>query len=297
MGSSPVIIFTTTTIIAVVLTAALISQYQRETTSVEDKYTNRSSAEIDATYHQSYLDPNLITEDSFYDDNIIGSSEVAGSPIATQASSNPNDFDEDGLPNATDPDPRNPDTDGDGLIDGQDPAPTDPVIGQTAPPPAPPIDQTKPAGELEIHNFYTNVRDLNRGQIQWSSYTEAKPGDRLAFIVYAELINTSSNIDYEATIVDQLQLARLKYDNSSATIEINGGQPQTLAGNGWMNGYTVKVPAGQTKIVEIRFNAIATLNTPDQIIVATNFAFVTTTSDNKKTDTAFVTIDSYPLTK
>lgn len=295
MGS-PVFVFITTTIVAVILTATMISQYQRETTSIEDKYTNRSSAEIDATYHQSYLNSGLITEDGFYSDNIINDDEVSGSPINTQAGSNPNDFDEDGIPNATDPDPYNPDTDGDGLADGQDPAPVDPTVGQTATPiPTPPVD-TKKVGELKVGDFYTNVRNLGRGATQWATHTESRPGDQIAFIIYAELTNTSDYVTYEAIITDRLQSTHLEY-SGSATVEINHSLPQTLAGDSWMNGYTIKVPAGQTKIVEIRFTATAELDQPNQVVVDTNFAWVDTDSNNdRKTDVAFVTIDSYPLT-
>jgi hypothetical protein len=293
MGS-PVFIFVTTTFVAVILTASLISSYQRETTSVEDKYTNRSSAEIDATYHQSYLDIGLINQDGFYNDNIVGDKEVEGSPIATQASNNPTDFDEDGIPNATDPDPRNPDSDGDGLIDGKDPAPADPTAGKTDTPPTPPEPgPVAQAGELKIGEFYTNVRNLSRGATHWESYTQAKPGDQLAFIIYAELTNTSSYAEYEATITDQLQATHLKY-TGSATIEINNGDAQALGGEGWMNGYTIKVPAGQTKLVTIRFNATADLKTLNQVVVSTNFAWVLTETNDKKTDVAFVTINSYP---
>ena len=294
MGS-PVFIFSTTTLVAVILTALLISQYQRETTSIEDKYTNRSGTEIDATYHQTYLSDGMITEDGFYDDNVIGDNEVEGAPIATQASNDPNDLDGDGLPNATDPDPRSPDSDGDGSVDSQDPEPTDPTVGKTATPPLPPTPgEVAQAGRLEVGEFYTNVRNLSRGATRWDTHTTSKPGDQLAFIVYAELVNTSSYLEYEATIGDKLQSAHLKYAGS-ATVEINHGLPQTITGDSWMAGYTIKVPAGQTKTVEIRFDATADLKTPNQVLVATNFAWVTTTSRDKKTDVAFVTIDSYPV--
>ncbi|MBN2585061.1 hypothetical protein JXA59_00205 [Patescibacteria group bacterium] len=293
MGS-PVFIFATTAMVAVILTAALISQYQRETTSIEDKYTNRSAAEIDSTYHQSYLDDNLIIEDGFYDDNIIKDSEVYGSGIATQASSNPSDFDEDGIPNATDSDPRNPDSDGDGLIDGRDPNPTDPTLGKTETPPLPP--QPGPvvqSGELKIGTFYTNVRNLSRGATRWATHTESKPGDQLAFIIHAELTNTSSMTAYEAKIFDRLESKYLK-PGGTATVEINGGLSQTLPSTSWMSGYTITVPAGQTKIVEIRFNATAELRTTNQIVVATNYAWaLDVISKNKKSDIAFVTINSY----
>ncbi|OGB85166.1 hypothetical protein A2994_03340 [candidate division Kazan bacterium RIFCSPLOWO2_01_FULL_48_13] len=295
MGS-PVFIFVTTTMVAVILTASLISQYQRETTSIEDKYTNRSAAEIDDTYHQSYLDSGLITEDGFYDDNVISDDEVSGSPLNTQAGADPNDWDEDGIPNATDPDPRNPDTDGDGSVDGRDPAPTDPATGKTDTPPAPPAPgPVEQVGELAINDFYTNVRNLSRGATQWVTHTKAQPGDQLAFIVYAELTNTSDRFTYEARIFDRLESAYLKY-GGSATVTINNGTPQTLAGSGWMNGYPVTVPAQQTATVEIYFKATASLITINQVVVPTNFAWVTTTTKNQKTDAAFVTINSYPIT-
>jgi hypothetical protein len=80
----------------------------------------------------------------------------------------------------------------------------------------------------------------------------------------------------------------------SATVEINNGDPEALSGDGWMDGYIIKVPAGQTKLVDIRFNTTANLPTLNQVVVDTNFAWVTTTSNDKETDVAFVTIDSYP---
>jgi uncharacterized repeat protein (TIGR01451 family) len=275
------------TIIVPAIIAGIVSQYQRETTSIEDKYTRRSSAEIDETYHQSYL-TNLISDDATYSDEVVTAGEVTGPTIKLSVG---NDRDGDGIPDSEEltTQPDNPDSDGDGTIDSQDPAPNDPTIGKTAPPPPlPPAGPTVEAGELKINELYKNVRNLSRGATQWVNHTTARPGETLAFLIYLVLENTGNTGEYEATISDFID------DNlrhiSSGTISINNQTPDSLAGSSWMNGYVVKVPAGQTKIIEIRFSAIAELHRSETIILSNNIVKVVT-PQNTATDNAFVSIN------
>jgi hypothetical protein len=278
------------TIVVPAIVAGIIGQYQRETTSIEEKYNRRSAVEIDETYHQSYL-TNLITDDDTYNDEIVKNNEVSGGPINLAGGST--DRDEDGLPNSTDPQPNNPDTDGDGTIDGQDPAPTNPGIGTpVTPAPTLPTGDTELVGELEIKNMYKNVRNLNQGATRWVNYTDAKPGDQLAFLIHFELINTSKT-NQQAILSDFLN-QYLRYAGS-ASVSINN-QTQTITGESWMNGYIIEVPAGLTKVVEIRFNATAYLGQTNMIVLATNIARVTT-QKNRAKDDAFVSINSYPVTQ
>lgn len=153
-------------IIATIIVAAstmgtIKYHYQRETTDIEEKYTNREAAEIDRLYHISYLQipaDDLGPADDFaltikedgsgYSDNIKTTSTGMGPNTDIYAGSN-GDWDDDGLINnaigqevvtgengtiaITEGD--NPDTDGDGIIDSQDPAPLDPTIGGAIIPP------------------------------------------------------------------------------------------------------------------------------------------------------------------
>ena len=276
------------TIIVPAIIAGIISQYQRETTSIEDKYTGRSSAEIDETYHQSYL-TDLIPDDATYGDEIVTASEVTGPTIKLSVG---NDRDGDGIPDneelTTQPD--NPDSDGDGIIDSQDPAPNDPTIGKTAPvPPPPPVGPVAESGELKINTLYKNVRNLSRGATQWVNHTTAQPGDTLTFLIYLVLENTGGTTSYQAVIYDFLD-DNLRYIGSG-TVSTNNQTPESLAGSSWMNGYTVTVPPGQTKIIEIHFNAVAELHGSRTIVLSNNIVKVDT-PQNTATDNAFVSINS-----
>lgn len=276
------------TIIVPAIVAGIISQYQRETTSIEDKYTHRSSAEIDETYHQSYL-TDLIPDDATYNDEIITAGEVTGPTIKLSVG---NDRDGDGIPDSEEltTQPDNPDSDGDGIIDSQDPAPNDPTIGKTAPPPPlPPAGPTVEAGKLKINTLYKNVRNLSRGATQWVNHTTARPGETLAFLIYLVLENTGNAGEYKATISDFLD-DNLRYIGSG-TISINNQTPESLTGSSWMSGYTIEVPAGQTKIVEIRFSATAELHGSRTIVLSNNIVKVDT-PQNTATDNAFVSINS-----
>jgi len=309
----PIIIVITSTIVGAIIIASVIYHYQRETTSIEDKYTDRSSAEIDDTYHQSYLDSTLITEDGYYSDSLIGSSEVyhtyygPGGDLDDdgltnaqeyQYGTNPNNPDSDGdgisdldeINNGTDP--RSPDTDGDGTIDSQDPEPTNPDIGGTTSPPSPPLPPLPDTGQLVIRDFYKNVRNISQGDTEWSNYIDAKPNDILRFFIYIDLENTSS-VSETATLYDILEEPELEYNDSLQIIINDIEQPYSeLLEYTWRDGYHITVAPNTTKTYEIYFRSITRLDQPNRITAATNIAKLVT---NYRTvlDVAFIGINSF----
>lgn len=283
MKFSPVATLITTSIVGAAIIASVIYHYQRETTSIEDKYLNRPGAEIDATYYQSYLDSSLITEDDYYSDNLVEDSEVYGSRLSLHASAD-DDWDGDGWPNdkeneeGTEPD--NPDTDGDGIVDSQDTDPTNPEIGGTAPPPPQPPRPPADTGRLIIKEFYKNTRNIGRGETRWTHYTTASPGDTMAFLIYINLENSSSSTK-TATLYDFMS-----HHLSYAGHAILNGSSSSLAGESWLNGLDLSISGNTTKEFEISFWATAR----DTGIASNTARLVTPRTSG--TDTAFVNITS-----
>ncbi len=309
----PIIIVITSTVVGAIIIASVVYHYQRETTSIEDKYTNRSSAEIDDTYHQSYLDSTLIIEDAYYSNNLVGSSEVyhayygLGGDLDNdgltnaqeyQYGTNPNksDSDDDGISDKDEindgTDPRSPDTDGDGVIDSQDTEPNNPNIGGTSPPAILPPPADPETGRLIVRDFYKNVRNISQGDTEWSNYIDTKPNDILRFFIYIELENTSS-ISETATLYDILEEPELEYDDSLQIIINDIEQPYSyLLEYTWRDGYNITVAPNTTKTYEIYFRSIAISDQPNRITAATNIAKLVTNYETVL-DIAFVGINSF----
>jgi len=266
--------------ITLVVTAAFIASmtvhFQRETTSIEEKYSDRSSEETDQLYHTSYLQvPGddfalTITEDDTYSDNI---KDKAVQALNNLLHAGPvNDWDDDGLTNneeesiGTQPD--NPDTDGDGIIDSQDPAPLDPTIGGAiVPPPETIID----VGDISITNFYkaacnpnlpSNTCDKDNNEDWQIDQIDGNINQGLEFKIHIELENTS-NVRAYINLFDLLPKELLYfYYPGSAEIQINSGPLQELNDHqdNWLEGLyppplQLTVASKQRKIYNIWFNA------------------------------------------
>ncbi|OGB74277.1 hypothetical protein A2V68_00740 [candidate division Kazan bacterium RBG_13_50_9] len=109
---SPVAVLIIASIFTVAAMASIIYFYQRETTSIEDKYLNRSSSEeVDALYHSSYYGPGfdendpstfpesgLVTEDDYYSDNLTSGSDVLTQGVVIEESAKKVCGDEQGNP-------------------------------------------------------------------------------------------------------------------------------------------------------------------------------------------------------
>lgn len=121
-----------TVIVAASTMGTIKYHYQRETTDIEEKYTNREATEIDELYHKTYYptDDNFALSingnDGTYNDNIAPASAMGPN---NDLYIGPTDFDNDGLTDREETklgtNPYKSDTDGDGVDDSHDPAPLD----------------------------------------------------------------------------------------------------------------------------------------------------------------------------
>ncbi len=288
----PTPFFTAITLLGgMILVASTISHYQRETTSIEQKYSYRSADEIDATYNDPLA---KISNSISYNDNVTPhSTGIIGLFLA-------DDQDHDGLTDSDETNtyktnPQNPDTDGDGTSDGIDIDPLDPTIDGVTLPPAPvilppPIVQYD---QLFINSLQKKVKNLGNPTEDWSLVTNAKFGDSVAFKIDAELTNPSSTETFSATLSDQLG-KNLKYTEKSGYIKIGQGTPQQLPDN-WLAGHTVaitpEISLQKLVLVEITFQALIVDNSTDRYRITINRAWVKTLSDLKNAS-AFINITS-----
>ena len=267
MKFSPIVVAVTSSIVGAIIIASVVYHYQRETTSIEDKYTHRSGVEIDDTYHQSYLsDPSLVTEDGYYSDDIINNNETYGPEIPLYAGSE-DDRDGDGWSNdkeeneeGTQPD--NPDTDGDGVIDSQDPYPNDPAKGGAGSP----GDDEDGQPALAINQFYKHVCnnadelcDPNQGKDDWKQFVYAEPGDLISFFIYIQLNTSDLTSNYAATLTDFFG-SNLEYRNN-AMLRINNEELIALDDFQYPNGEWYKslplfIGTEDIMIYEIYFETI-----------------------------------------
>lgn len=266
MKFSPIVVAITSSIVGASIIASVIYHYQRETTSIEDKYAHRSGAEVDDTYHQSYLsDPPLVTEDGYYDNNVINDNETYGPEIPLHAGLE-DDWDGDGWSNdkeneeGTQPD--NPDTDGDGIIDSQDPYPNDPTKGGVGSPGD--GEDVQPA--LVVNKFYKHVCnntdelcDPNQDKDDWEQFVYAEPGDLISFYIYIQLNTSDLTNNCTATLTDFFG-SNLEYYNN-AMLRINNGEPIVLddfqyPSGEWYNNLPLFIGPDNVMTYEIYFETI-----------------------------------------
>ncbi|MBU1082920.1 hypothetical protein KKE14_00550 [Patescibacteria group bacterium] len=290
MSNQP-FIFGAAIFVAIVFVASINTFYQRETTSIEMKYTGSSSAEIDALYHTSYLqvpgDDFALTineNDGSYSDNIKIFSTGMG-PNNNLHAGPSNDWDNDGLLNnnndelddegrVTGTQPDNPDTDGDGIIDSQDPAPLDPTIGGAITPPIYLGDNgdggQQQEGELNIINFYKaacnpnltgGICDKDNNNNWQINQIDATINQILQFKIHVELQNNSS-FTKNVHLLDNLPIELLYYYYpGSAEIQINSNPIHELTKHedDWLEDpyETLQLTVGplRTKAYTIWFNA------------------------------------------
>jgi hypothetical protein len=287
MRNQPFIV-AVTVFAAIVFIATTTTFYQRETTSIEAKYIGRSSTEIDALYHTSYLQvpgdnfaSTINEDDGSYSDNIKTNRKAV---LAMDLNNNlhmgiGNDWDGDGLSNGEEEslgedgfitESDNPDTDGDGIIDSQDVDPLDPTKGGAIIPVYPGLggDGGQQDGELVITNFYKaacnpnltgGICDKNQPD-HWATPTaRASIGHVLRFKIHVELQNNSIFNKY-INLFDNLP-NELFYYPGSAEVQINDSPPYQLTGDDdlWLKdpyeAYRLSIGARQTKTYNFWFNA------------------------------------------
>lgn len=278
-----------------ILLASVMSHYQRETTSIEEKYQYRSADEIDATYNDPLA---KISNSAFYNDNVTPHS------TGTIGLFLKDDQDHDGLSNDDEKtihgtNPQNPDTDGDGTSDGIEILlGTDPLDkdsgGVDLPPvpvlPPPPIIQYD---QLFINSLQKKVKNLGNPTEDWSLVTNAEFGENVSFKIDAELTNPSSTETFPATFSDQLG-KNLQYISASGYIKIGQGTSQQLPDN-WLAGYAVvispEISMQKPVSVEITFQVLLVDNSADRYRITINRAWVKTLGD-LQTASAFINITS-----
>ena len=286
MKISPIIIAITGAITISVVAGSVIYYYRRETTSIEDKYMYRDAEEIDALYHQTYLDRSFLDGDTvLYSDDAVRDDAIYKNYVVP----NPyGDIDGDGLTNqqeyeyGTDPfepdtdgdgindkdeidngtQPDNPDSDGDGINDTQDPYPNDPSKGGSGSPGddggGPPI--------LAINKFYKHVCnnadelcDPNQGKDDWKQFVYAEDGDLISFFIYIQLNTSDATSNYTATLTDFFG-SNLEYHNN-AMLRINNGEPIALddfqyPSGKWYNNLPLFIGTEDVMTYEIYFETI-----------------------------------------
>lgn len=291
MIKSPIIITIVGVITVSIVVGSVIYYYRRETTSIEDKYMYRDSEEIDALYHQTYLDRSFLEDDTLLysndavrDDAIIKNYKVPnpGGDIDEDGLTNQQEYeygtdpfeqdtdgdginDKDEIDNGTQPD--NPDSDGDGISDGQDPYPNDPTKGGAGSPSGDGDsggigDQPIPA----INQFYKHVCnnadescDPNQVKDDWKQFVYAEPGDLISFFIYIQLTTSDLTNDSSATLTDFFG-SNLEYHNN-AMMRINNGEIIMLDDfqypyGEWYNGLPLFIDTEDTMIYEIYFETI-----------------------------------------
>lgn len=286
-----------------ILVALIMSHYQRETTSIEEKYQHRSADEIDATYNDPLA---KISNSAYYNDNVTPhSTGIIGLFL-------PDDQDHDGLSNyqerssllgGTGTDSQNPDTDGDGTSDGIEiMLGTDPLnkdSGGVTFPPAPPTPPVIPleTKELIINIFYKNAKNPLQPEAKWSHYTDAAVGDKLSFLIYMELTNTSTDPTFAppAQLTDQLS-KEFTYTPGSSYIRFNNAETLQQMDDNWITqgqSYTISIPPNvnpQKPVpIEITFEAKLSTVPADQIRLTNNQATLKTPTA-EVSDTAVITI-------
>ena len=282
-----------------ILAALTVSHYQRETTSIEEKYQYRSADEIDATYGDPLA---KISNSTYYNDNVTPhSTGIIGLFLQ-------DDQDHDWLNNNAEKiqygtDPQNPDTDGDGTSDGIEIVlGTDPLDKNsggvqkiilptpTPQPPTPPILDKY----LRIDEFYKNVRNATKGETKWSHLTQANFGDQLDFLIYMELTNTSLDQYYSATLTDHLGKS-LSYISNSGYIRINEGAYEPLSDDWITKAYPLSISPTlnpQKPVpIEIKFNALVQSDPTNTYNLTQNYAALKTDNDLKE-DFVFIQLIS-----
>lgn len=275
---------TITTIVAVVFIATINTYYQRETTSMEEKYSGRSSAEIDDLYHQSYFPADSpialsINEyDGTYSDNIKTTSTGYGLNNDLHAGT-ADDWDGDGWDYDTEEakgtQPDNPDSDGDGIIDSQDPAPLNFDIGGAITPPLSPSGEEE-TGVILVTNFYKKACLVSAADCtndnNYLSSVDVNSGELLKFKLHFELQNTGT-ISHTIKLFDDLAAYRLQYILNSAKMQVNDNPIFDLKDDwdNWLEtnweSLLLSVKSGQTKSYniwfEVRVLIAPTSNTAD----------------------------------
>lgn len=278
-----------------ILLASVMSHYQRETTSIEEKYQYRSADEIDATYNDPLA---KISNSAYYNDDVTPhSTGIIGLFLK-------DDQDHDGLTNSDEistykTDPQNPDTDGDGTSDGIEillgTDPSDKASGGVGFPPAPVILPPPIIyyDQLFINSLQKKVKNLGNPNEEWSLVTNAKFSDNVAFKIDAELTNPSTDQTFSAIFSDQLG-KNLQYVEKKGYIRINQGTSQELP-DSWLAGYAVSILPGmnpqQPVSVEITFQVLLVDNSADRYRITVNRVWLKTLGD-LQTASAFINITS-----
>ena len=287
MIKSPIIITIVGVITVSIVVGSVIYYYRRETTSIEDKYMYRDSEEIDALYHQTYLDKSfldgdtvLYSDDTVRDDAIYKNytvpnpyGDIDGDGLTNQQEyeygTDPFELDTDGdrvndkdeIDQGTQPD--NPDSDGDGISDGQDPYPNDPTKGGAGSPPGDGGGGDSSQPVLAVNQFYKHVCnnadelcDPNQGKDDWKQFVYAKPGDLISFFIYIQLNTSDLTIDDTATLTDFFG-SNLEYRNN-AMLRINNDEIIMLddfqyPNGAWYSGLPLFFGTEDVMIYEIYF--------------------------------------------
>lgn len=149
-------------------------------------------------------------------------------------------------------------------------------------------------GELTRNVFYTNVKNVTLFETRWTHYTDAAIGDRVSFLIYTEMTNTSTDQTLVAQLTGQLG-NNLQYIHQSAYVRKNNGDQQPMPDN-WITGehnlaVGLRIDPRQTVPVEITFDAWVEddPSNPQNRLIRASATLQDTNST--ATDTATITIE------
>ncbi|MEA1910035.1 MAG: hypothetical protein U9M89_03405 [Patescibacteria group bacterium] len=282
----------TSLVVGAIIFAAIVSNFQRITTSQEAKYNRKSSQEIDYLY-RSHLDniPNNID----YKTNLGINGGV--NPAVYLGP----DSDRDGITDEAEinfgTNPFNPDTDNDGESDGSEIINgTDPLNpeegGVKEPPPAtieePPDNEQPPTTLITVDAFDKEVRSITHNSYDWQEYLIASNNEDISFHISFTAKNTNSQ-DATLTISDYIAPGII-YTPNSGKLYVGDNEPITLA-DSWVNGHNIGILADTDTPIEISiiFDAKTSLAIPTAGMTTLNRAMLVAPG-NLETDTVHVQI-------
>lgn len=149
------------------------------------------------------------------------------------------------------------------------------------------VSPPAPVGELICNVFYMNVKNVTLSETRWTHYIDAAIGDRVSFLIYTELTNTSTDQTLAAQLTGHLG-NNLQYIHQSAYFRKNNSDQKPMPDN-WVTGehnlaIGLQTDPQQTVPIEITFDARVGSDLSNQLRVVGASAALEVTNNTETDD-------------